>query len=1174
MERNSSSPAGVHIIPPVFNSHAHGGRLAVAHDARRRLDRAARWLRNTAVDDARSTAELLVVAPSRGAADDLLRRTGLPLLGVHRLTLGRLAAELATPALAAEGRAPVRGMALEALATRALAETRAEAPLDYFEPVADTPGMAGALTRAMIELRSYGVAADALKSLGPRGADLARLLRRFEDRLESHRLLDPAGLMSLAARQASSSDHPLLNLPVVWLDVLPETPLEAALLSAVTGRSPSYLATAPAGDRQPVQRLATSLGAHPIRIDEGEPSDVGEPAELRRLRRAIFSDLGEAHDDPSDVERSVAEEASREAEASQGLQFFAAPGEGRECVEIARRLHALGRQGVAFDACAVALRDPDSYIPLIEEAFHRARIPVHFTRGTRRPDPAGRAFLALLACADEQLAAGRFAEYLSLGQVPDADAEGAPPNADLDPWAVPDGEQMVFKFLPPTPEELAETSSYEDTLSSKSGGSSSSYSPDASVSAGSLRAPRRWEHWLVDAAVVRGRDRWRRRLNGMVEELKLRLRGPGASENQLRRLHQELVELESLRRFALPLIDDLDQLPSGASWGDWLRHLERLAGRALIDPERILEVLSELRPMAAVGPVGLPEVRRVLAERLSLLRTEPSRRRFGRVFVCTLDELRGRCFEFVFVPGLAEGIFPRRAHEDPLLLDDDRRRLAERGQSADGESPEPQDRSPSYALPTQEERFARERRLLRLAIGAAEHGLITSYPSLDALRGRSRVPSFYALDLLRAAEGRLPALHQLERRATAASSLRLGWPAPRDPTTAIDEAELDLALLTRWMELPEDQARSRGRYLLDTNPRLQRSLRNRYARWGRKWSRADGLNSRDPVTAAILGSRLTSERAYSATALQHFARCPYRFYLQGVLRLRPQERFERLERMDPLTRGSLYHQVQFELLSLLKERRLLPMQGRHGDDAYIDTLHRLTDQTLDAVAKRYEENLAPAIPRVWHSEVESLKLDLRGWIRSLLQSTRTEPWVPTKFELAFGLPEDDQHDPDSSDQEVIIAGGRRLRGSIDLVEHDPRHGTLRITDHKTGRMPKVSGRRLYVGGGELLQPLLYSLAAEALLDRPVESGRLYYGTRRGGFRVLEAPLDDEARDVVDVFFQQLDGHLGDSFLPAAPADGACRHCDFRRLCGPNEPARTARKDPKGLEALRRVRQLP
>jgi len=45
--------------------------------------------------------------------------------------------------------------------------------------------------------------------------------------------------------------------------------------------------------------------------------------------------------------------------------------------------------------------------------LRRAQIPAWFTRGSRRPDSTGRAFLALLHCADEGLTASRFAEYLS-----------------------------------------------------------------------------------------------------------------------------------------------------------------------------------------------------------------------------------------------------------------------------------------------------------------------------------------------------------------------------------------------------------------------------------------------------------------------------------------------------------------------------------------------------------------------------------------------------------------------------------------------------------------------------------------------------------------------------------------------------------------------------------------
>ena len=95
-----------------------------------------------------------------------------------------------------------------------------------------------------------------------------------------------------------------------------------------------------------------------------------------------------------------------------------------------------------FDRIAVLLRSPDVYRPYLEEAFNRAGIPAHFARGAVRPDPAGRALCALLKCAADGLSARRFAEYLSLGQVPDATSEGAPPEA------IPGSERWSYPLNP------------------------------------------------------------------------------------------------------------------------------------------------------------------------------------------------------------------------------------------------------------------------------------------------------------------------------------------------------------------------------------------------------------------------------------------------------------------------------------------------------------------------------------------------------------------------------------------------------------------------------------------------------------------------------------------------------------------------------------------------------
>ena len=191
-----------------------------------------------------------------------------------------------------------------------------------------------------------------------------------------------------------------------------------------------------------------------------------------------------------------------------------------------------------------------------------------------------------------------------------------------------------------------------------------------------------------------------------------------------------------------------------------------------------------------------------------MLDWDPPARRYGRVFVGTPHQIRGRTFKVVFVPGLAERIFPQRVREDPLLPDDARR-------------------SAAAGLMTRNGRTSAERLLLRLALGAATERVYLSYPRLGAEMGdmRPRVPSFYALDVMRAMTGRVPDHRTLAVEAVEQSNMSLAWPAPRDPARAVDDLEHDLATLAPLLEA-RDVATVTGhaRYLLELNPALRRSV--------------------------------------------------------------------------------------------------------------------------------------------------------------------------------------------------------------------------------------------------------------------------------------------------------------------------------------------------------------
>ena len=110
--------------------------------------------------------------------------------------------------------------------------------------------------------------------------------------------------------------------------------------------------------------------------------------------------------------------------------------------------------------------------------------------------------------------------------------------------------------------------------------------------------------------------------------------------------------------------------------------------------------------------------------------------------------------------------------------------------------------------------------------------------------------------------------------------------------------------------------------------------------------------------------------------------------------------------------------------------------------------------------------------------------------------------------------------------------GVRLRGSIDMVERNLFTRTLRVTDQKSGKAPEQVPA--YVGGGRVLQPILYALAAEKLLGEKVEAGRLFYATQRGGYQHMLIPAGDASRRFLARLLQNIDGAIASGFLPYAP----------------------------------------
>ena len=236
-----------------------------------------------------------------------------------------------------------------------------------------------------------------------------------------------------------------------------------------------------------------------------------------------------------------------------------------------------------------------------------------------------------------------------------------------------------------------------------------------------------------------------------------------------------------------------------------------------------------------------------------------------------------------------------------------------------------------------------------------------------------------------------------------------------------------------------------------------------------------------------------SARSYSASALQQFAACPYRFLLYAIHDLEEREEPLPIEKMDPLTRGGMFHQIQFEIFRDLKRVGLLPV-----DEADLPLVMDIADRILDRVALRWEEKLAPAIPPVWRSEIEDIRTDLRGWVKQLPSIHARSGNRSTMSTLLDCRP-----------------APRARRSAIPRAVNS-RCLSLRASPRE---VPSIWWRSIATACYELpiTRPAGYprghpvrwakerscslfftaSLAAQKLLGKKVESGVLYYCTQRG-----------------------------------------------------------------------------
>jgi ATP-dependent helicase/DNAse subunit B len=515
----------------------------------------------------------------------------------------------------------------------------------------------------------------------------------------------------------------------------------------------------------------------------------------------------------------------------------------------------------------------------------------------------------------------------------------------------------------------------------------------------------------------------------------------------------------------------------------------------------------------------------------------------GYVRVLSAASVRSLRIPYLFLAGLSEKAFPPPDREDRLYSEADYLRLIDEG----------------LPLIARTERNREEMLLFYEAITRATQRLYLSYPALDSA-AQPLSPSPYLKEVEQACDGRIP---RTERADLS--------PIPPDDEP-LCEAEFRVKAVA--MALDGNVALLAGLMRVDggLSPHLADNLvagmELTHLRQDRDhFGAAEGV-LRGSAAGHYLSARFPSTHTFSATELEQYASCPFRYFLDRILKVEPLEDLT-LE-FDVLERGRLAHDVLAAF-----HRRANGQLGRPSSPLKLDATE--FDRLL-AVA--IDESLPPASSNPVQAALREVD---RRQVTQWLAQYRTQcekydkqwqgfesPMAAELFEVSFGR---GNGEPPSCDRPLELTAENqtvRIEGRIDRIDCgiEAGHAVFNVLDYKTGGSVRFTPET--VAAGTALQLPLYALAAMELLltDRdalPWQAG--YWYLREDGFKprqALRMYRNDDGRIQLEPAWEQMRAGLADTVVglvggirrgqfPVCSRDDRCTgYCPFSTVCRINQ----------------------
>jgi len=1018
----------------------------------------------------------MLVAPNAAAANHLrnqllTRSAGGAAAGARVQTFFGLAA-----GILAAGGAPGKRISpfqRHLLLAGIVADLVAGGKLKALRAVADTPGLAVSLDRAIAELKRAAIdpqaLAPAVKSGPAKERDLLRVYRRYQEKLQTDGLFDVEGQIWLARdRLAEAVADDKADLPgldgvsTLAVDGFTDfTPTQLEMLDLISRKNRRILITLPLDDddrermwfwtRRTLNAIRRQFGPRMSLIEAPTPPATG----LDRLARTVF-DLDAETSDPPD-----------------GLAVISAPNIETEAACAATRIKRLLLDGAEPGSIAVLARSLEPYRKTIDRVFADRQVPIAQTPEALSDSPVIRFLL------DTIEAAPRFDHAAILGII----------------------SNSYFR-----PESLGEFDAH-----------------DAAVA----------ELIIRQGNVLEGASSYAQAADRLAW-LASRKAGDDESETpELLKLGPIEVTVERIASAAGMLESLFDAIESASGNPLTLAASLRIADAAatLDDPAIIARDLRALATLEQlIGEIDSPPDP-------ASLRTALSRASCGAArvesLVDVLDVLDARALRYshVFLIGLGEGGFPAKVADSSLLGQAQRLKWAQRGVTLDSRA----------------DLASREMLLFYLAASRADQSLVLSYVTADS-SGRPSGPGAFLTSLLEPLGG-VEAL-----AAGLLTNIPLGEFLPKPDQIACPRDALTAASAGLF-DHDRPACDAAMAWIARNDP--QRIARLAGGIWAahKRWTPAepDAFDGRldDPNLISELKRRYPAQVVFSASALNAFGQCPWRFFGRYILGLEPLAVPQRM--LQPTSRGQFVHDVLFVVMKRLCDKAGGPVApGDVSDEEMIQTLK-------DAVAELSAplEAAAP-YPALWRIQRDRMHVQMRNYLLSLKHLESTGKCG--HFELAFGLDAapDELTDSMSRPEAVTIstpAGDIRLRGKIDRVDLDDADN-LTVIDYKTGALPKAGD----IAEGRNLQLPLYSAAAGVIIDRGSSGGAFHRIGSGKSRKTLDFTVDTSDRSVTklggyqavrDAAMQSVADFVTAMSLgqfDLAPTHNCPSYCPLRQIC--------------------------